>query len=262
MTRAATSQTAAHNNYHTTKPSSNANANANTNININTNTTTTTNRSTIWLKKAPKRAQQPTDTMTIGYSFKPFPSPKNRRWNEATPLLSTCDNTDVETIDFKTNEVAETRTGVGWGGASFLLVNTALGAGMLNYPYAYHQIGGISAAALIQVILLIFVSSTMFILAYCADFNHDDSYHNVLLSMCGKRAQQISAASILLTCYGICITFLVIIGDQYDRLFNSLLHDSLGAWYLDRKFTITITAVLFIWPLCYSKRIDFQRHAR
>lgn len=102
----------------------------------------------------------------------------------------------------------------------------------------------------------------MFILVYCADFNHDDTYHDVLLSMCGKRAQQISAISILLTCYGINITFLVIIGDQYDRIFNSLLADYLDVyWFLDRKFTISITAILFIWPMCYAKRLDFLKHA-
>lgn len=106
----------------------------------------------------------------------------------------------------------------------------------------------------------------MFILVYCADINQDDSYHDVLLSMCGKRAQQLSAFSIFLTCYGINVTFLVIIGDQYDRLFNSLLSVDLlidnSYWFLDRKFTIFITSVLFIWPMCYAKRLDFLRHAR
>lgn len=103
----------------------------------------------------------------------------------------------------------------------------------------------------------------MFILVYCADFNQDVTYHDVLMSMCGKRAQQISAMSILLTCYGINITFLVIIGDQYDRIFNSLLPEYVDElWYLDRKFTITMTAILFIWPMCYAQRLDFLRHAR
>lgn len=104
----------------------------------------------------------------------------------------------------------------------------------------------------------------MFILVYCADINQDDSYHDVLMSMCGKRAQQISAFSIFLTCYGINVTFLVIIGDQYDRIFNSLLYNYIEDYwpFLDRKFTIFITSTLFIWPMCYAKRLDFLRHAR
>ncbi|KAG9508800.1 putative sodium-coupled neutral amino acid transporter 7 [Fragariocoptes setiger] len=151
--------------------------------------------------------------------------------------------------------------GVNWGVASFLLVNAALGAGMLNYPYAYGQVGGVLAAAIIQMVLLVFVASTMFILIYCSDLNNDDTYHDVLMSMCGKRAQQLSAASIMLTCFGINITFLVIIGDQYDRLFESLLPEHEGSWYLDRRFIIGITALLFILPMCYARRLDCLRYA-
>ena len=33
--------------------------------------------------------------------------------------------------------------------------------------------------------------------------------------------------------------------------------DELKNWYFDRKFTITVSSILFILPLCYPKRIDF-----
>lgn len=66
-------------------------------------------------------------------------------------------------------------------------------------------------------LLIGILASTMFILVYSSDINKDCTYHDVLLSMCGKRSQQLSAISILLTCFGICVTFLIIIGDQYDR---------------------------------------------
>lgn len=56
-------------------------------------------------------------------------------------------------------------TGVSWGVAAFLLVNTALGAGMLNYPYAYNQIGGILAAALMQIVS--FSPYSLKKIAYC-----------------------------------------------------------------------------------------------
>ena len=88
------------------------------------------------------------------------------------------------------------------------------------------------------------------------------TYHDVLLSMCGKRAQQLAALSIMLTCYGINITFLVIIGDQYDRIFNSMFPNAADFWYFRREFTITITSVLFIWPICYAKRLDYLKHVR
>lgn len=151
------------------------------------------------------------------------------------------------------------KIGVSWQVAAFLLVNAALGAGVLNYPAAYDRIGGVLIATILQLVLLVILAATMFVLIYCADQNNDGSYHDVLLTMCGKRSQQISAASIMLTCYGVSITFLIIIGDQYDRIFYSHLTECV--WYIDRRFTITITSIFLIWPMCYSQRLDFLKYA-
>lgn len=72
-----------------------------------------------------------------------------RNSGEKTPLL----NSIAMSQSIITNKnVANTATGVGWGVATFLLVNTALGAGMLNYPYAYNQIGGVLIATLMQAV--------------------------------------------------------------------------------------------------------------
>lgn len=79
---------------------------------------------------------------------------------ERTPLLSGCQTTTPSLNQANNHEASlvlnnnsvDMGTGVSWGVAAFLLVNTALGAGMLNYPYAYNQIGGVLAAALIQVV--------------------------------------------------------------------------------------------------------------
>lgn len=68
--------------------------------------------------------------------------------SEQTPLLNSAGMAE----SLVNKNVSEMQPGVSWGVAAFLLVNTALGAGMLNYPYAYNQIGGIVAAALIQIV--------------------------------------------------------------------------------------------------------------
>lgn len=150
-------------------------------------------------------------------------------------------------------------TGISWKVAAFLLVNAALGAGVLNYPAAYDRIGGVLIATVLQLALIVVLAATMYVLIYCADQNNDGSYHDVLLTMCGKRSQQISAASIMLTCYGVSITFLIIIGDQYDRIFVSHLTECV--WYIDRRFTITVTAICLILPMCYFQRLDFLKYA-
>jgi len=42
--------------------------------------------------------------------------------------------------------------GTGWFAASMLIVNAALGAGLLNFPSAYHQAGGVLTANLVQLV--------------------------------------------------------------------------------------------------------------
>lgn len=129
----------------------------------------------------------------------------------------------------------------------------------MNYPSAYDRLGGIWIATGLQLALMTILAATMFILVYCAEENGDGTYHDVLLTMCGKKSQQLSALSILLTCYGICVTFLIIIGDQYDRIFVS--HLSECVWFVDRRFTISITAITLILPMCYFQRLDFLKYA-
>lgn len=76
---------------------------------------------------------------------------------ERTPLIqsaavaSTSDGAHISD-SMVSKSIVDLQTGVSWGVAAFLLVNTALGAGMLNYPYAYNQIGGVLPAALMQIV--------------------------------------------------------------------------------------------------------------
>ena len=69
--------------------------------------------------------------------------------NEKTPLLNSIGAASEVMSKSMTGDV---QTGLSWSVATFLLVNTALGAGMLNYPYAYNQIGGVLIASLTQVV--------------------------------------------------------------------------------------------------------------
>ena len=81
--------------------------------------------------------------------------------------------------------------------------------------------------------------------------------------------------------FGCCITFFIIIGDQLDQStgyiflnnkYKSFSHILVFScihgpnfdqfWYFNRKFTITISSLLLILPLCYAKRIDFLTYPR
>jgi sodium-coupled neutral amino acid transporter 7/8 len=50
-------------------------------------------------------------------------------------------------------------------------VNAALGAGLLNFPKAFDQAGGIEVALVVQAILVVFVIASLLILAKCSDVN-------------------------------------------------------------------------------------------
>lgn len=158
--------------------------------------------------------------------------------------------------------IPEHEEGVSWITASFLLINAALGIGILNFPAAYDLAGGIISATCTQLIMLVLIVLTMLILAHCSDVNLDVTYHDVLLSMCGRKAQKLAAVSITCTCYGVCVAIFIIIGDQLDRLFLAAFGSTFcHHWYLERHFTIPVASVLFVLPICYFRRVDFLRYA-
>lgn len=191
-------------------------------------------------------------TNTIEYA------PITEENGEKTPLFTSPVEEEFSESAISTPAIQQ---GIAWTVAAFLLVNSALGAGVLNYPAAYDHAGGILAATLLQILMIFLNVATMLILGYCSDLNGDNTFHDVLLTTCGRRAQQLAAVSILLSCYGISITFLIIIGDQYDRLFISLFGPVFcHEWYLNRQFTTFATATLFIMPLCYFQRLDFLKY--
>ncbi|KAH9424502.1 hypothetical protein DERP_004687 [Dermatophagoides pteronyssinus] len=177
--------------------------------------------------------------------------------DEKTPLMEqSMDNEkSIRYADINCNETAVKPSDSSWKVGVFLLVNTALGAGILNYPAAYDRLGGIVISTILQFCIVILLASTMLALMWCADLHKDTTYHDVLRSMGGKRAQQLAATSIMSTCFGVDVTFLIII-----VFYTFIGHDFCQTFWLSRTFTIIITAVVFIWPICYFKRLDFLRY--
>lgn len=56
-------------------------------------------------------------------------------------------------------------------GTIFLIVNAALGAGLLNFPKAFDQAGGVEVALVVQAFLVVFVIISLLVLAKCSDIN-------------------------------------------------------------------------------------------
>ncbi|XP_044290157.1 putative sodium-coupled neutral amino acid transporter 7 isoform X1 [Varanus komodoensis] len=150
-------------------------------------------------------------------------------------------------------------------GAVFIVVNAALGAGLLNFPAAFSMAGGVAAGIALQMCMLVFIIGGLVILAYCSQASNERTYQEVVWAVCGKVAGVLCEVAIAVYTFGTCTAFLIIIGDQEDKIIAALVKDSAGAasspWYTDRKFTISITAFLLILPLSIPKEIGFQKYA-
>ncbi|KAK7114363.1 sodium-coupled neutral amino acid transporter 7-like [Littorina saxatilis] len=176
----------------------------------------------------------------------------NAESGELTPLVD---------IDVTT---PQRQKGSSWLSSAFLVVNAALGAGLLNFPQAYHQAGGVVVAIVIQSVFLVFIVVAIFTLGYSSDKKQSENYQDTVFAVCGTKARNACALSILLYCFGTCITFLIIIGDQWEEFFlfvdkSTFCNDS--PIYMNRTFTIIVTSCLFIMPMIYPQRIDFLIYA-
>ena len=184
--------------------------------------------------------------------------------------------------------------------AVFLTVNACLGAGLLNMPFAFQASGGLLIGSLVQLIMLLIIMSGMVMLTYCAHQarGHDadagsrrrtssygcisrgvddgdasdggisghggcKSFQDVVRCFAGETAARITNVCIILYSYAACLTFIVIIGDQMDRMLASLVGpDFCHSWFMARTFTMPALSVLLILPLCFSKSIDFLKYSR
>nr|XP_014354422.1 PREDICTED: putative sodium-coupled neutral amino acid transporter 7 [Latimeria chalumnae] len=159
----------------------------------------------------------------------------------------------------------------GRGGTSafssvFIIVNAALGAGLLNFPAAFNTVGGVGAGIAVQMHLLVFIISGLVVMAYCSQVSNEGPYQEVMWVICGRVIGVLCKITIMVYTFNTCIAFLLIIGDQLDKLIAAMAHEPEAGvsshWYTDRKFTISLTSIPVILPLSIPKEIGFQKYAR
>ena len=185
---------------------------------------------------------------------------REERSNERHPLLLETSKRHDYLPPVDETVLQENKPGISWVSVAFGLANASIGVGILNYPFLYNRIGGWELATVVQLGLLACLFISMSIIIYCSDIHGSCSYHEVMSSMCGPKFKSLVAADIALATYGICIAYLVIIGDQYERMFASLVgKDFCKYWFLDRRVMIAATSLL-MYPVCLLKRLDFLRH--
>ncbi|KAK3331448.1 transmembrane amino acid transporter protein-domain-containing protein [Apodospora peruviana] len=155
---------------------------------------------------------------------------------------------------------------MGGGQASMIssninLLNTIIGAGTLAMPSAMSHFG-----VTLGVILIVWCGLTsafgLYLQARCARYTDRGSSSFFALSqMTYPNAAVVFDAAIAVKCFGVGVSYMIIIGDLMPAVASAFGADSTGLAFLaDRKFWITAFFLLFIIPLSFPKRLDSLKY--
>ena len=189
-------------------------------------------------------------TMELGYNNASSDDKQSNHEDDTINLINR--KTDLMDKDNGTNKIYTV----------FLIVNAALGAGLLNFPKSVDEAGGVMVTIIVQLILLTFIMVALLALAYASDQcgSGARTIQDTMEGMTGRFGRVLTSSCVVIYTFGTTITFLIIIGDQFDNTFKNIYGSNFNEfWYMNRYFTTSLCACLFILPLCYSKRIDFLR---
>nr|XP_027216275.1 putative sodium-coupled neutral amino acid transporter 7 [Penaeus vannamei] len=165
----------------------------------------------------------------------------------------------VPLIEAELDAHSKAEDGISWYKAMFLTMNAALGAGLLNFPRAFHDAGGLLSGNVLHIIVTVLALISLLVIASCAVERKCKTYQELILCMCGRRWNVVASVCIFAYCMVTCITLLIIIGDQFDRAFASFAGGNFcSSWFMNRKFTLTASALLLVFPCC-MRRMDALR---
>ncbi|NXF86785.1 AVT2 protein, partial [Eubucco bourcierii] len=158
--------------------------------------------------------------------------------------------------------------GLSSSGAVFIMLKSALGAGLLSFPWAFGRAGGAAPALLVELGSLVFLVSGLVVLGYAAALSTQPTYQGVIRAVCGAAAGKLCEVCFLLNLFMISVALLRVVGDQLEKLCDSLypngtLSDtpSPPPWYTDQRFTLSSLCVLVIFPLSVPREIGFQKYS-
>lgn len=145
--------------------------------------------------------------------------------------------------------------------AFFIIVNVTIGAGILAIPASMNT-AGLITSLITQVVFLIAIIVTVIICTELTVKTNVNSFHEIIEKRCHRYLYIYTQISILLISFGAFIAYLVIIGDQSDRLLSLLYKDKFcsNTFYMTRRFVMSMVTFVFIKPLCSAKTVDFLKY--
>ncbi|OCT84337.1 putative sodium-coupled neutral amino acid transporter 8 [Xenopus laevis] len=153
-------------------------------------------------------------------------------------------------------------------GAIFIMLKSALGAGLLNFPWAFNKVGGTNTAIMVELGSLIFLISGLVSLGYASSLSKQSTYQGVVKDLCGPAIGKLCGICYIINLFMICVAFLRVVEDQLEKLCDSLhsnstlyaMSEASQPWYMDQRFSMTVLCLVMIFPLSIPKEISFQKY--
>ncbi|KAG2470215.1 S38A6 protein, partial [Polypterus senegalus] len=158
--------------------------------------------------------------------------------------------------------------GLSSSGAVFIMLKSALGAGLLNFPWAFNRAGGVHTALGVELVSLVFLVSGLVILGYASSVSGQSTYQDVVREICGSAIGKLCEVCFVFNLFMISVAFLVVVEDQLAKLCDSLFLNMTAPaemavphhWYNDERFSLSVICTLVILPLSIPKEISFQKY--
>ncbi|KAM4723028.1 solute carrier family 38 member 8 [Rhinophrynus dorsalis] len=153
-------------------------------------------------------------------------------------------------------------------GAIFIMLKSALGAGLLNFPWAFNKAGGMHLAIMLELVSLIFLISGLVIMGYASSLSNQSTYQGVVRDLCGLAIGKLCGVCYIFNLFMISVAFLRVVEDQLEKLSfslfvndtNTVVTEFSSPWYADHYFTITFLCLVIILPLSIPREISFQKY--
>ncbi|GCB70860.1 hypothetical protein scyTo_0008694 [Scyliorhinus torazame] len=170
----------------------------------------------------------------------------------------------------KPNTLDTRRSGLSSCGAVFILLKSALGAGLLNFPWAFNRAGGIHSAITVEMVSLIFLISGLVILGYCSSISNQSTYQGVVKEICGPAIGRLCEICFVFNVFMISIAFLVVVEDQLIKLCDTMVNNETTSegvqsprpWYMHHQLGLSAVCLLVILPLSVPEELGFQKYIR
>ncbi|KAL3992932.1 docosahexaenoic acid omega-hydroxylase [Sarotherodon galilaeus] len=153
-------------------------------------------------------------------------------------------------------------------GAVFIMLKSALGAGLLNFPWAFQKAGGVTTAVSVELVSLVFLISGLVVLGYASSVSRQKTYQDVVREVCGRAVGKLCEVCFCFNLFMISVAFLVVVQDQLEKLCISLYETVTGSseaempyhWYTDQRFALFVMCLVIILPLSIPKEIGIQKY--